>query len=460
MAERIDRYDLTSGGILHKLLVVAGPIMGTQLVQMSYNLTDMFWLGRLSSDAVAASGTAGMYMWLSMAFVVLGRMGAEIGVSQSLGRSDREGAERFAHNALSLALLLGALFGLALVVCGGPLIGFFQIPETHVAKDAESYLSIVGLAMPFFFLDAVMVGVFNASGNSSTPFLVNICGLAANMILDPLMIFGLGLGIRGAAYATAIAQIISFSLMLAALTRSKNRPFDRFAFFVKPSGAVLRQILRWSVPVGLESMLFTLMAMITSRFVAAFGSDAIAVSRVGSQIESLSWLIGGGFGSALIAFVGQNYGAGKWTRIHKGFGISIRVMLVYGALITAVMVLLAGFLFSIFLKETTLIEMGVQYLRFTAICQIPQCFEAVSNSSFKGTGRTLPPSVVSIACNVFRVFVTYFLAQTSLRLDGIWLCISLSATLRGGWSLAWYLLARRKQSIRDCEEPLVSARSF
>ena len=89
------KYDLTSGSILRKLLLVATPIMGTQLMQMAYNLVDVAYLGRVGSDAVAASSTAGFYLWMSNAFLMLGRMGAEIGVSQSMGRGAVDEARRF-----------------------------------------------------------------------------------------------------------------------------------------------------------------------------------------------------------------------------------------------------------------------------------------------------------------------------------------------------------------------------
>ncbi|MCL2684171.1 MAG: MATE family efflux transporter, partial [Synergistaceae bacterium] len=92
--EYSQKYDLTRGGIIDRLLLVALPIIGTQLLMMSYNLVDMFLLGRVGSEAVAASGIAGMYVWMSEGFLLIGKMGAEIGVSQSLGRRDEAGAKK------------------------------------------------------------------------------------------------------------------------------------------------------------------------------------------------------------------------------------------------------------------------------------------------------------------------------------------------------------------------------
>lgn len=449
MSQRSAKYDLTQGGILNKLLLVALPVMGTQLMQMSYNLTDMFWLGRVGSDAVAASGTAGMFLWLASAFMMIGRMGAEIGVSQSLGQNRPHHAKRYAQNALSLSMLLGVVYGLVLLALSRPLIGFFNIQEAHVSLQARQYLMIISAGIPFSFVASSLTGSFNASGNSRTPFLANAVGLVCNMVLDPLMIFGMNLGIAGAAIATVLSQCVSCLLMLAAMKKDKNRPFERFAFFKKPSLIYIRPILKWSIPICVENMMFTLLSMVTSRFVAGFGTNAMAVSRVGSQIESLTWLIGGGYGSALTAFTGQNYGAGKWTRIHRGFSLSTAAMFVWGVAVTALVFFFGGFLFSIFLPDPDIVAMGATYLRILAICQIPQCFEAVAGSSFKGIGRTMPPSVVSICSNIFRVALTYALSLTPLGLGGIWWGIAISASVRGMWGFAWYLLYARRLPRQD-----------
>jgi putative MATE family efflux protein len=265
------------------------------------------------------------------------------------------------------------------------------------------------------------------------------------------MIFGLGRGIIGAAMATIIAQITVCALLLVAIGKDKHRPFPVYRFFAKPDRAAIRQIFRWSLPISVESFFFTLLSMVTSRFVASFGAQAMAVSRVGSQIESLSWLIGGGFGSALTAYVGQNFGAGKWSRIHKGYRISLSVMLVYGLLVTALLFFCGGFLFTVFLDDPAIVAMGIPYLRILAMCQLAMCVEAVASGCFKGVGRTLEPSVISFTSNALRVPLSYFLSKTSLGLNGIWWGICLGAILRGVWAFVWYMLAARKQEKGDVE---------
>lgn len=215
-----NKFNLTEGGILSKLLLVSLPIMGTQVVQMTYNLTDMFWLGRVGANAVAASGTVGMYIWLSNAFMIFGKTGGEIGVAQNLGRDDMSSAKKYAQSSFTISVILGLLFGLVLMLGSDILVGFFNIQETDVISQAKSYLFIVSIGIPFTFVTSAVTGIFNGSGNSGTPFIINAVGLVINMILDPVLIFTFDMGIEGAAIATIIAQVVAGILSVLALLLS------------------------------------------------------------------------------------------------------------------------------------------------------------------------------------------------------------------------------------------------
>ena len=442
MAER--KYDLTSGGILKKLLQVAVPIMGTQLMQMAYNLVDIAYLGRVGSDAVAASSTAGFYLWLSNGFLMLGRVGAEIGVSQSMGRGDEADARRYARSAMWLGTGLGAAFMLIAILLRAPLIGFFGLKERAVVNSAQGYLSIVALAMPFTFLSAAVNATFTASGNSRMPFLINSAGLVFNMILDPLLIFGGGLGVAGAAVATASAQIFVCLLALTALKRSKHRPFQSFAVLKRPDPAYIRRMLKWAVPVSLESLFYTFLSMLTTRLVASYGAGAVAAVDVGTQIESLSWLVGGGFGSAVTAFIGQNYGARRQDRIDRCFKLALTVMTVWGVLVSLALYFLGGAMFMVFLPDRALLSTGILYLQIMAFSELFLCVEGVLSGSFRGCGQTRQPATASILANITRVLMAYGLSRTSMGLAGVFWGITISTDLRVLWIGLWYFRTRRR----------------
>jgi len=442
----VDKHDLTRGNILGKLLQVAVPIMGTSFMQMTYNLTDMFWLGRTEQAvvAVAASGLAGMYLWLSAAPMMFGRMGSEIGTSQNLGRRDMETAQGYAQDSARIALLLGILYGIILIVFAAPLVLLLQVSDRTVFENTCVYLRIVGLGIPFTYLSAAITGMFNGAGNSRLSFRANAIGLIVNMILDPIMILVCGWNVTGAAIATVIAQAVVCLLFLLFAKYHPNKHFERFRILGRIDAARMKQIVKWSFPVAAESGAFTLLAMVVTGMVSAwYGETAVAVQRVGSQIESLSWLIGGGFSSAVTAFTGQNYGARKWERIRRGYRISLTSLMVWEGFVTLVLIFGGRFLFSLFLREPPeILDMGTTYLRILALCQFPMALEGSCAGAFRGMGQTLPPSLCSIASNIIRPFLCWLFSRW-MGLNGLWMGITVSATLRGIFMFIWFTLNLR-----------------
>jgi putative MATE family efflux protein len=318
------------------------------------------------------------------------------------------------------------------------LIGFFHVREANVASGAKNYLLIVSLAIPATFVTASICGTFNGSGNSRVPFVMNAVGLVLNAILDVIFIFRFGWGVEGAAAATSIAQWAVCSAAIFAIARKKDRPFKNFKLLEMPVWRFCAQILRWTVPLGVVSILFTFCTMFLSRFAAGFGAGAIAVYRIGSNIESLCWLTGEGISTSIAAFVGQNYGAGRWDRIREGLRAALISWCAWGVAATVFMVTAGRTLFGFFIQEAPLIEMGVDFLRILAICEIFGCLEAIAFGSFRGFGKTLPQSVVSVICNAMRVPLAYALSRTFLGVNGIWLSIAVSASVRGLWAFVWF----------------------
>ena len=418
--------------------------MGTQLMQMAYNLVDVAYLGRVGSDAVAASATAGFYMWMSNAFLLLGRMGAEIGVSQAMGRKDEADARRYARGAIWMAALLGVGFAAALILFRGPLIGFFNLAERDVAASARRYLTIVALGVPFTYLSAAANATFTASGNSRLPFLINSAGLLLNMALDPLLIFRAGWGVAGAGAATAASQMFVCALALWALKRAKQRPFESITILRRPDWAHIRRMLNWSAPIALESLFFTFLSMLTTRLVVGYGAGAVATVNVGTQIESMSWMVGGGFGSAVTAFIGQNYGAGRQDRIDRCVKLSITVMAGWGLFVSLVLYFLGGALFMVFMPDETLLPLGVLYLRVMAFSELLLCSEGVVSGAFRGCGQTRQSAVASIISNSLRVVLAYALSRTALGIGGVFWGITISTNLRVLWIGIWYFTTRRR----------------
>jgi putative MATE family efflux protein len=331
-----------------------------------------------------------------------------------------------------------------------------MVKEPDVFENACVYLRIVGLGIPPAFVTAAVTGVFTGAGKSRLTFWANAVGLVLNMALDPLMILAWGWGVAGAAIATVISQGVVCALLVWFVKRHPTRPFERFRVLGKVNWERARQILRWSLPIALESGAFTALAMVVTGMVSEwYGENAVAVQRVGSQIESLSWLVGGGFASAVTAFMGQNFGARKWSRIRRGFRVAMAALVGWEVAVTLLLIFCGRFLFSLFLSEPEgILDMGATYLTILAGCQLFMALEGVSSGTFRGVGKTLPPSVISISSNLIRPLLCWWLAGM-MGLDGIWLGVTVSAALRGALMYAWFLFKQRGMPRLD--EPLAAA---
>ena len=442
--------DLTKGKIFPSLLRLGLPIAGVNAMNMAYNITDMFWLGRVSSDALAATGVSGLYLWLSVGLMLIGRVGAEVGVAQSRGRGDIDAAYRFSRTAIYIAAILGLAYGIFLITLSGPLVGFFNFQEATVVAYATAYIAIMAIGIPAVFISSSIDGTFLASGNSRLPFIIGSSGLILNMILTPIFIFVLNLGVVGAAVSSIISQYVVFVARILALKYLKNRPFDEYKFIMPFNfrDDTVKDIFKLTWPICLENTLFPLLTMFTTRFEAGFGASAVSMSRVGVQIESLSWLVGGGFGAALTAFVGQNFGAGKFDRVSAGVRYAFFALLVWGSFVTLILWFGGGAVFAVFLPEYApypeMAQLFITYLRILAVCQIFANLEFAATNAFRGKGKTLPPSIVSISSNLIRVPLAFALSLTPLGLLGIWAAISFTAGIRGVAIVIWYVVDNAK----------------
>ena len=435
---------LTEGSIWRTLVKLAVPIMSTSFVQMAYNMTDMIWIGKIGSKAVAGVGTAGFFTWLAMAFILIPKIGAEVGVAQSTGKKDVAGTKDHIVHALQIGIVLALLYSIPLIVFKEKLIGFFHLGNNEVIGMAETYLVIIAFGMIFNFMNPIFTAILNGYGKSTTPFYINVIGLIVNMILDPMLILGLGpfpaMGVAGAAIATVGAQ---FLVMLVFLFKIKEiMPlFKQINIIQKPNQEKVKAIFKLGIPVALQSGCFTIFAMIIARIIAPWGPVAIAVQKIGSQIEAVSWMTAGGFSTALSAFVGQNYGAGKRERIYRGYFVAMGIVGIIGILTTALLIFGAKPIFRIFIDEEEAIKYGIVYLKILGLSQFFMCIEIATAGAFNGLGKTVPPAVIGIVLNALRIPAALILSSENLLgLNGVWWSISMSSVLKGVILTTWFTL--------------------
>lgn len=443
--------DLTQGPILRHLFKLAIPTIGASFMQMTYNLTDMVWLGRLGEDAVAAVGAAGFFVWFGISLLLIPRIGAEVGVSQSKGRRDQSAILSFVHHALFWALLLSVVYTLIILFFAPHLIDFFRIDSLMVNSEAVGYLRLVGFGFVFNFMNPTFAGVYNGLGNSRLPFYYLTVGVVLNLVFDPLFIFGLGpvpaMGVKGAALATVLSQVVVWLIFFFRMVVAQEL-LELKLQQIRISRFISWKLFKLGVPVAAESALFASFAMVLTRMIAVFGPVPIAVQSIGAQIEALSWMTASGFATALGSFTGQNFGARQWNRIWKGYKMTLVIGTVLGLTVTLLFVIGGRFIFSLFLNEAGSLRLGVLYLQILAISQVFMIYEITTRGAFNGLGLTIPPSLTGIVFTGLRIpFASLLIARTSLGLLSIWWAITLSSVVKGLVLPVWFILVLRNREI-------------
>lgn len=431
--------NLTEGNIISTLTKLALPIMGTSFIQMAYNITDIMWLGRLDTKAVAAAGAGGFFLWLGAAFILISQIGVGVNVAQSYGRGDYTRAKEYITQGLQLDIAIATIYGLSLFFFSSAIISFFNFDDITVILMAESYLSIIGLGIIFHFLNPVFSTAMNSSGNSLTPFKINTIGLIVNMILDPLLIFGLGLGIRGAAIATISSQFAVTFLFLI-IARNKGVVFSGIKLFRKLDLNKIKEIVKLGFPPATQTGVHAIIGIVLTRIIAEYGAVAVAVQSIGSQIESLSWMTSEGFAAAISAFVGQNYGAKKFERIKEGYYKGIKLLGYFGVFISFLLIFAAKPIFTIFTpNDPQTIAEGIIYLRILGLSQFFMSIEIGTAGAFNGLGLTLPPTITGVSINLLRIPAAIILSSTAaLGLSGVWWAITGTSIAKGIVLFIWF----------------------
>lgn len=438
---------LTEGKIFRQLLQLALPLMATGFIQMAYTLTDMAWVGRLGSRELAAIGAVGIIVWITSSLALLGKTAAEISIAQSIGRKELDKAKKYASHAVSISTLLSLTLSIILIVNAPIIVSFYKL-EADIAVMAINYLQIVMLGIPFYYLSYTFSGIYNGTGRTTIPFYLMSSGLLCNIILDPILIFGIGsfegLGTQGAALATFLSEMLVFLLFVWQMKRP-NGILDRFSYFVKLQKEYVFRIFKLGTPVALMNAFFAIINFFIARIASEYGGHLGVMSQTtGSQIEGITFIASQGFSVALATFVAQNYAAGKTDRAQKAYRYVLTMLMFLGVVVTAIFIGLGEEIFGILVPEPEAKIAGGEYLYIMAFCQIFMMLEITTMGMWNGYGKTVPPAIISMVFNLARIPLALWLAP-QMGIQGVWWSITISAILKGLVSgICWQILKNKK----------------
>ena len=432
------KIDLTRGKVISVIAALALPIMGSSLLQFTYNLIDMIWVGRLGSNAVASIGSSSLYINIGNALNSLVVIGTGIKVAHAIGRKNENEIKEYINSGIVINIIIGTVFGLILIFLGKGFIEFLNLNNSEVESNAYYYLALNAPILFFAFFNMMYTRILGSFGNNKLALKINGVGVILNIILDPVCIYVLNFGVIGAGVSTLIANVIMFILFRINTNGILNYRYDLKVDFEK-----IKEIIRLGFPMAFQRILFTIINIILAKIIAMFGSEAIAAQKIGVQIESIAYMIIGGLNGAVASFTGQNFGAGKSNRIKEGYRSALVVGISYAIVMAGVFLLLNRPLIRLFISAESTILIASAYLKAVAFSQVFSAIEMISNGMFTGIGKPNIPATISIVFTSLRIPLALVLIKP-FGISGIWISICISSILKGICSYFIYETKIRK----------------
>ena len=432
------KIDLTRGKVISVIAALALPIMGSSLLQFTYNLIDMIWVGRLGSNAVASIGSSSLYINIGNALNSLVVIGTGIKVAHAIGRKNENEIKEYINSGIVINIIIGTVFGLILIFLGKGFIEFLNLNNSEVESNAYYYLALNAPILFFAFFNMMYTRILGSFGNNKLALKINGVGVILNIILDPVCIYVLNFGVIGAGVSTLIANVIMFILFRINTNGILNYRYDLKVDFEK-----IKEIIRLGFPMAFQRILFTIINIILAKIIAMFGSEAIAAQKIGVQIESIAYMIIGGLNGAVASFTGQNFGAGKSNRIKEGYRSALVVGISYAIVMAGVFLLLNRPLIRLFISDESTILIASAYLKAVAFSQVFSASEMISNGMFTGIGKPNIPATISIVFTSLRIPLALVLIKP-FGISGIWISICISSILKGICSYFIYETKIRK----------------
>lgn len=410
--------------IFRRLITLSWPITLAFIMRVGYQIVDIFWVGKLGATEVAAVSLAGNSFFIVLAVGQLIGSGAVTLVAQTFGARIIDRANCIVRQALILSLFTAVFISTAGFIFSADLVSLLGGTGTVLSLGTQ-YLRILFIGFFFQLLSFSINYSFRGSGDMVTPMILVFAATIVNMILDPLLILGIGifprLGVQGAAIATIIGMLTSFILGLAILIRGKSGLKLEIKKSWRLESSVVRTIMTIGTPISVSYLLMGFTVMAAFRIVASFSENAIAAMGIGVRILQFSTLPIVSIGIATTTIVGQYLGARDVSRAHKTGVVSMLLCTAIMIFFSIVFYAGAPYLIQIFLDEGLVVQYGTQYMRIAALYLVFIGLTVSMTGVLRGAGYTLPPMLAGLLKLAgLLLLAPQFAYAFGIGLNGVW----------------------------------------
>lgn len=374
---------------------LAGPTIISMLVTSFYSMVDTFFVGKLNTSAQAGVGVTFSMMAIIQAFGFLFGHGSGNYISRALGRKDTEKASTMSACGFFYALLAGILLAAAGLIFMNPLCYLLGATQTSLPYTRK-YLSIILIGAPVMTASLVLNNQLRFQGNAFYAMIGIVTGTVINIMLDPLLMFGCGLGVSGAALATVISQTISFVLLL--IGTRKGGTIRISIRKLKFSGYYIKEIIRGGIPSLCRQGIASIATIILNQAAGAYSDAAIAGMSIVGRVSFFINAAIIGFGQGFQPVCGFNYGARLYDRVRKAYWFCVKTGFAFLLIASTLAFFLATPLISLFTKgDAEVIAIGAKAFRFQCISFPLSSFIVMSNMLLQSVGKAVPASILALA---------------------------------------------------------------
>lgn len=421
------------------LFFFALPMIVGNLFQQFYNMADSIIVGNLvGEDALAAVGASYSFTTVFIMIAIGGGIGASVLTSQYLGADKHKEMKSSVYTFLISFAVFSVLLSILGFFINPTVLRLLKTPD-NIMDEAVLYLQIYFAGLPFLFMYNILSANFNALGKSKIPLYLLIFSSLLNIVMDLWMVGGLGLGVKGAAIATVIAQgiaaIVSFIILMCLLrTYQVEGTVDKFRSDMFVTGVKI------AIPSIIQQSIVSVGMLLTQSAVNRFGSSALAGYSAGMRLESLCIVPMIATGNAMSTFTAQNLGAGKPERVRQGYHAAYGIIIGFGAVLVLISQLFYNPIVSAFLdagSSQEAFQTGTDYFRFIGLFFSFLGFKAITDGILRGAGDIKVYMIANLVNLSIRVAVAQ-LCSPIWGIELIWYAVPMGWATNYFISYLWY----------------------
>jgi len=418
------------------IFLLAIPAIIENISQVMIGVVDVYFVGRLGTEAIAGVGVTNLTMNVYIAFFLALGIGTTAVVSRAIGGKNLKKAGHAVKQSVIMTGIIGGIFGILNLIFARRILLLLGAEEGVIAY-AIPYFLAVAVPSVFLGLSMVLASALRGAGNTKSPMKIGIFANVVNAVLDYVLIFGIfnfgGLGILGAGLATTFSRILSVVLLVHTLNKEKGKIHVAFFEDWKLDLKMFKTLTKISIPAAVERLIMRSGQLIYGGMIIKIGTEAYAAHNIAGTIETFSYLPGMGFGVAAATLVGQNLGKEDKDEAQRAGLISYLMATLFMVIIGGVFYIFTPFLAGLFSEDPAVIDQVVRVLRIIALFQPFLAITLVTTAALQGAGDTKFPMYSSLlGIWGVRVVGVYILSiRMNYGLAGVWTAYAIDITLRG-----------------------------